>query len=91
MIEGRKGACGGDDTDAAQSCMVSPARQGIDIVEGADGSRNCQGRAGALEGAGQGVAPSLLAPHLLIAVGRKPNTDTLGSGPGGRKNMTAMA
>ena len=69
--------------------LASLRTEGIDIVEGATVEK-LSGRAGALEVQVKG-GTIFTGTHLLIAVGRKPNTDTLGLDRAGVKNMTAMA
>jgi len=83
VIEGAK-AMGRDDPDAAAIVLASLRTEGIDIVEGATVEK-LSGRAGALEVQVKG-GTIFTGTHLLIAVGRKPNTDTLGLDRAGVKH-----
>ncbi|WP_417600766.1 dihydrolipoyl dehydrogenase family protein [Pararhodobacter oceanensis] len=74
VIEGAK-ALGNDDPEAAALVVAALRGEGIEIIEGAQ-VEAVRGEAGAIEvevAGGQVITGS----HLLVAVGRTPNTDRL--------------
>jgi len=65
-----------EDADVSAAVQAILEREGIDVrVNAAD--LRVGGRAGAVEVTMQG-APAVAASHLLVATGRRPNTDDLG-------------
>ncbi|PVH29497.1 dihydrolipoyl dehydrogenase family protein [Pararhodobacter oceanensis] len=74
VIEGAK-ALGNDDPEAAALVVAALRGEGIEIIEGAQ-VEAVRGEAGAIEVKVAG-GQVLTGSHLLVAVGRTPNTDRL--------------
>jgi len=86
VVEGAK-ALGNDDPEAAALVTDALRAEGVEIVEGALVER-VRGRAGAIEVQVKG-GTVFVGTHLLVAVGRKPNTDRLNLDAAGIKHGRA--
>lgn len=75
VIDGAQ-ALARDDAEAAAVVLAALCREGVEIVEGAQVER-IGGRAGAIEVQVKG-GTIFAGTHLLVATGRKPNTEGLG-------------